>query len=91
MTHIEFAPYHNRHISFLYRPINGAEEKLAGVVLDIIKYNEKSIPTEYIFIPSPSLREWQECYERGDNVRMQGLQRTLDINFIFDPQFVMHT
>lgn len=91
MNHIEFAPYHNRHISFLYRPPNRAEEKLAGVVLDIIKYNEKSIPTEYIFINSPSLKEWQECYERGDGVRMQALQRTLDINFIFDPQFVMHT
>lgn len=78
MTHIEFFPFHNRHIKFRLR--NGQE--LHGVLLDMMDYNNKKVHTEYIFIPTERMREWKEADTTGNVALKEQLQSIIDIENI---------
>lgn len=82
MDHVSFMPYHNRHIVFEYPDNTGFYETLSGVVLDLLEYNEKRTPTEYIFIPSNNLIEWQQADASNNETRKAELQRRIDIQFV---------
>lgn len=90
MNHHEFSPYHNKHISFLYSPPDGPEETLTGVLVDLISYDQKQRPTEYVFIRTSDLSDWQRADENGDTAAQEGLQRVIDIDFVSNPELVQH-
>ncbi|WP_341902165.1 hypothetical protein [Fluviicola taffensis] len=73
MDHLEFFPYHNRLIEFIYL---GKRKK--GVVLDAIPYSEKRVGTEYAFIPVGNLITWRDASE----AEKKQLQETIDIKNI---------
>jgi hypothetical protein len=73
MDHLEFFPYHNRLIEFIYL---GKRKK--GVVLDVIPYSQKRQGTEYAFIPFEHLETWPDASE----AEKKRLQETIDIKNI---------
>ena len=89
MNHHRFSSFHNKHIKFIYESPEGGREELSGVVVDIIRYNEKKTPTEYIYIKSTDLKEWQRASETGDIPKKNKLQRIIDIQYITHAQFVI--
>ena len=79
MTHIEFFPYHNRHIRFRLK--NGTE--LSGVLTDKMSERERDQPrTLYDFIPTRNMIEWKKAEKNADYDKMKGLEKEIDIEDI---------
>jgi hypothetical protein len=85
MTHQNFSKFHNKYIRFHY---NGSPLELSGVVIDILNYNEKKAPTEYVFIAMKDLLSWQKADKEGNVATKKSLQNTIDIDFISSPELV---
>lgn len=79
MNHIEFFPYHNRHIVFKLK--NGQE--LSGVLLDDMKHKSTGeYETNYTYIPTKNLIAWKLAEKSNDKKRQQELQSEIDIEEI---------
>jgi hypothetical protein len=57
MTHLEFTPYHNFHITFRLK--TGVE--FSGVVTNTLKEDEKSSHTTYAFVPTSNMMARKEA------------------------------
>ena len=84
MTHTEFSPYHNRYIKF---KLSSGEEK-EGVVFDIIQYDKKKTPTEYVFIPTIHIKNWEDAERKGNKTLMNELEEKVDIADIVSAEVV---
>lgn len=79
MTHIEFFPYHNRHIRF---KLNDGTE-LTGVLIDTIRHTNPTLPdTVYKYIPTTNMLEWKQAEEKNDTTKMKHLESQIDIKNI---------
>jgi hypothetical protein len=66
MNHLEFAPYHNRHIVFRLK--NGNEK--SGVVLDTMSFDENNqYKTKYKFITTVNLVSWTKAKKEGNLIK----------------------
>jgi hypothetical protein len=84
MTHLEFMPFHNKHIRF--RLYNGTGKQ--GVVLDTIPYNKKDFATQYVFIPSDKLNEWKQADRERKNAIKEALEEKIDILNIISAELI---
>lgn len=84
MTHLEFSPYHNRHIKFTLA--NG--ETSHGVILDIISYEDKEYDTEYIFIPTNKMMDWSNADKEKNKEKKEQLQSKIDISQIISAELI---
>lgn len=85
MTHLEFMPYHNRHIQFTLKN----NMKLQGVVLDPLNERDSGeSETSYRFIPTGNLKEWQRANKNGDRAAKNKLEQTIEILDIIEANFL---
>lgn len=77
MNHIDFSPYHNKHIKFLMD--TGAEFHGAVVMSDDFNKTNNHI---YRFIPTGNMIEHRNASETGDIKRMKELEQDVDITKI---------
>lgn len=76
MNHIEFLPYHNRHIRFQLQ--NGRTH--SGVITVLGDQSDFSKPdTIYSFIPTHNMIPWKKAEEEKDQDKMNSLESEIDI------------
>ena len=87
MNHIEFVPFHNRHIRF--RVNNGPI--VSGAVFDSSKYREGGRhSTIYTFVPTGNMIEFKKAEEAGDLDKAKSLKSSVDILEITWAENIFH-
>lgn len=82
MNNIEFFPYHNKHIKF--KDIDTGKS-VSGVVFDMPWEEKNGVSTNYYFVPTENLSEYNAL--EGNKDKQKELRQTIDIKKIEDVDF----